>query len=237
MISGGTFQSMAEMIGHPDPGALTDPAALIDDAAAADAVRARSPIALRPRTDSRGAAVGPMAPTAFINPAVIQRTAALAAKDRGATLAPFRYREGVALGGPPLTLPLRYGAMSALSGVQAGMRAMIRARPAVRERVAERLRAVLPSSGFGPAADRLESWRWRLAIDARTTGSRELSVLVDAEGHPGYLTTARMLGEAGLMLSEPGVTPQRAGCLTPALALGTDHLERFERAKLRFTVD
>jgi hypothetical protein len=38
------------------------------------------------------------------------------------------------------------------------------------------------------------------------------------------------------MLSEPGVTPERAGCLTPALALGTDHLERFERARLRFSV-
>jgi short subunit dehydrogenase-like uncharacterized protein len=237
MISGGTFQSMAEMIGHPDPGSLTDPAALVDDAVTADAVRARSPITLRPRADSRGAAVGPMAPAAFINPAVIQRTAALAAKERGVSLKPFRYREGVAIGGPPLTLPLRYGAMGALSGVQAGMRAIIKARPAVRERIAARMRALLPSSGFGPAADRLEPWRWRLAVDARTTGSRELGVLIEAEGHPGYLTTARMLGEAGLMLGEPGVAPERAGCLTPALALGIDHLERFERAKLRFSVD
>jgi short subunit dehydrogenase-like uncharacterized protein len=236
MISGGTFQSMAEMIGHPDPGSLTDPAALVDDAVTADAVRARSPITLRPRADLRGAAVGPMAPAAFINPAVIQRTAALAAKERGVPLKPFRYREGVAIGGPPLTLPLRYGAMAALSGVQVGMRAMINARPAVRERIAARMRALLPSSGFGPAAERLEPWRWRLAVDARTTGSRALGVLIDAEGHPGYLTTARMLGEAGLMLSEPGVAPERAGCLTPALALGTDHLERFERAKLRFSV-
>lgn len=236
MISGGTFQSMAEMVGHPDPACLTDPAALIDDARTAEAVRARSPIALRPRTDSRGAVVGPMAPAAFINPAVIQRTADLTARERGVTLSPFRYREGVALGGPPLTLPLRYGAMGALAGVQAGMRAMIRARPAARERVAAGMRALLPSSGFGPAADRLEPWRWRLAIDARTTGSRELGVLVDAEGHPGYLATARMLGEAGLMLAEPGVTPERAGCLTPALALGTDHLKRFERAKMRFSV-
>jgi len=237
MISGGTFQSMAEMIGHPDPGSLTDPAALIDDAGTAEAVRARSPIALRPRTDSRGAAVGPMAPAAFINPAVIQRTAALAATERGDTLTPFRYREGVALGGPPLTLPLRYGAVSTLSGVQAGMRAMIRARPAVRERIAAGLRGLLPSSGFGPAANRLEPWRWRLAIDARTTGSHELGVLIEAEGHPGYLATARMLGEAGLMLGEPGVTPERAGCLTPALALGIDHLERFERAEMRFSVN
>ena len=54
--------------------------------------------------------------------------------------------------------------------------------------------------------------------------------------NPGYLTTARMLGEAGLMLADDEVVPRRAGCLTPATALGTAHLERFERAKLRFSV-
>jgi short subunit dehydrogenase-like uncharacterized protein len=62
-------------------------------------------------------------------------------------------------------------------------------------------------------------------------------VRVDAEGHPGYLTTARMLGEAGLMLAESGSTPDRAGCLTPATALGTQHVGRFAHARLRFDVD
>jgi short subunit dehydrogenase-like uncharacterized protein len=60
---------------------------------------------------------------------------------------------------------------------------------------------------------------------------------VDAKGHPGYLTTARMLGEAGLLLAEPGATPGRYGCVTPALALGTASLARFERAGLSFSVD
>jgi short subunit dehydrogenase-like uncharacterized protein len=73
-------------------------------------------------------------------------------------------------------------------------------------------------------------------VDARTTGSRELLVGIEADGHPGYLTTARMFGEAGLMLAGDEVVPRRAGCLTPANALGTAHLERFECAKLRFSV-
>ena len=201
MISGGTFQSMAEMVGHPDPACLTDPAALIDDPATAQAVRAHSPITLRPRTDVRGAVVGPMAPTPFINPAVIHRSAELDARERG------------------VTLPLRYGAAGALAGVQTGMRAMIRARPVVRERIATGMRKALPSSGFGPQADRLESWKWRMDVDARTTGSHELRVRTEADGHPGYLTTARMLGEAGLMLADDEVVPRRAGCLTPATAL------------------
>ena len=237
LISGGTFQSMAEMVGHHDPEALSDPAALIADPQLAEAVRRRSPIGLRPRRDPRGAVIGPMAPAAFINPAVIHRTAALAAAQRGVTLEPFRYREGVALAGSSLTLPLRLGAAGALAGTQLGFRALSRARPAVRERVAGALRSALPSSGFGPAADRLEPWHWRFDVDARTSGSHRLGVRVDADGHPGYLATARMLGEAGLMLATDGATPQRAGCLTPALALGTDGLERFERARMSFAVD
>ncbi len=129
LISGGTFQSMAEMVGHHDPEALSDPAALIADPQLAEAVRRRSPIGLRPRRDPRGAVIGPMAPAAFINPAVIHRTAALAAAQRGVTLEPFRYREGVALAGSPLTLPLRLGAAGALAGTQLGFRALSRARP------------------------------------------------------------------------------------------------------------
>jgi short subunit dehydrogenase-like uncharacterized protein len=177
-----------------------------------------------------------MAPAPFINPAVIHRTAALAAAERGVTAQPFRYREGVALQGPSFTLPFRLAGAGALAGTQVGIRAMTRARPAVRARVANALRSALPSSGFGPAADRLEPWRWRFDVDATTTGSHPVGVAVEASGHPGYLATARMLGEAGLMMAEEGVTPDRAGCITPALALGTGALERFERAGMTFEV-
>jgi short subunit dehydrogenase-like uncharacterized protein len=236
MISGGTFQSVAEMVGHPNPAALNDPGSLIADPRVADAVRRRSPIVLRPRRDARGAVVGPMAPAPFINPAVIHRSAALWAAERGVAAEPFRYREGVALQGPAVTLPLRLGAAGALAGTQVGIRALTRAHSGVRNRAANALRSMLPSSGFGPAPDRLEQWRWRFDVDARTTGGKPVAIAVEAEGHPGYLATSRMLGEAGLMLAEDGVTPDRAGCVTPALAIGTGALERFERARMRFTV-
>ena len=44
--------------------------------------------------------IAPMAPSAFINPAVIQRTAALRAREAGKPFQPFRYREGVAIARP-----------------------------------------------------------------------------------------------------------------------------------------
>jgi short subunit dehydrogenase-like uncharacterized protein len=234
-ISGGTLQSLAAVVGGKDPSVAVDPAALITDPVAAAEVRRVSPISLAPRSGSQGAVVAPMVPVAFINPAVIQRTAALVAED-GTRSEPFRYREGVALAGSKPTLPLRYAAAGVHSGMQAGFVALARAQPSARRRLAGALSAVFPGSGFGPASDRLEGWAWRISIQAQTKGAHHVVVEVEAEGHPGYLATARMLGEAGLLLASPGLTPRRSGCLTPAAALGTDCLERFQSAHMRFSV-
>jgi short subunit dehydrogenase-like uncharacterized protein len=136
--------------------------------------------------------------------------------------------------GGPATLPLRLAAAGALSGSQMALARVTQASPGFRARVGRGLSAILPSSGFGPAADRLEQWRWRLDVTGRTVNGHEARVKVEGEGHPGYLATSRMLGEAGLLLAEAGATPDGAGHLTPAAALGTAKLDRFDRAGLRF---
>ena len=236
MVSGGTLQSMAAIAGDADADKLADPALLIDDPDDAAAVRAASPINLMPRRNAAGAVIAPMSPAAFINPAVIQRSAALAAAAHGQPFVPFAYREGVAIAGGLATLPLRYGAAGMLSAIQAGLAAAAGARPAIRDRVSSSLARILPSSGFGPAADRLADWGWQMLISARSASGATTTVTIDADGHPGYLATARMMGEAGLMLSENGATPTLAGCLTPAIALGIAGLDRFAAAKLRFSV-
>jgi short subunit dehydrogenase-like uncharacterized protein len=237
LISGGTLQSLAEMIGDDGAAEIVDPAALIAEPAMAAAVRRRSPISVKPRVNERGDVVAPMSPVAFINPAVIHRTWALLAAERGdAATEALRYRDGLGIPGGAVTLPLRYAVAGALAGPQAGFRGLTRARRSIRERSSALLRRTLPSSGFGPSGDKLEEWSWQLTTDARTGGGHHVRVDLDADGHPGYLTTAKLLGEAGLLLSEDGATPERAGCLTPATALGTASLDRFERAGARFAV-
>jgi short subunit dehydrogenase-like uncharacterized protein len=236
VVSGGTMQGTAEVLAGEGAAAIVDPAVLIADPEAAAEVRRRSPISLVPRFDARGGVIAPMTPAAFINPAVIQRTGALIAAEQGRRVDPVCYREGVAIRGGSATLPLRYAAAAALGATQAGFRLLTRARPSVRGRAAGILRRILPPSGYGPSGSRLEEWAWQVAVDARTSGGHHVRVDVDADGHPGYLATARMLGEAGLLLAEDGATPERAGCLTPAAALGTEHLDRFERAGVRFSV-
>jgi short subunit dehydrogenase-like uncharacterized protein len=237
LISGGTLQSLAEMIGDDGAAEIVDPAALIVEPAMATAVRRRSSISLAPRVNGRGDVVAPMSPVAFINPAVVHRTWALLAAERGdAAAEPLRYRDGLGIPGGAATLPLRYAVAGALAGPQAGFRALTKARPSVRERAARAGRKILPASGFGPSGDKLDQWSWRLTADARTPGGHYVRVDLDADGHPGYLTTAKLLGEVGLLLAEDGATPGRAGCLTPATAIGTASLDRFERAGARFAV-
>ena len=120
LLSGGTLQSLAVITGDQDAAAITDPAALVDDPSVVELVRSRSPISSAPRRGDGGAVIAPMAPSAFINPAVIQRTAALRARRAGTPLQPFRYREGLAMRGPGVTLPFRLAAAGVMSGMQAG---------------------------------------------------------------------------------------------------------------------
>jgi short subunit dehydrogenase-like uncharacterized protein len=235
-VSGGTFQSLSVAARAQDAAAITDPALLITDPAVAAAVRRVSPITLAPRRGLDGAVLAPMSPAAFINPAVVHRSAALLAAAAGRPAEPFRYREAMALGGGTLTLPLRWTIAGALSASQAGIRALARARPAVREPVSRAMGRLGPGSGFGPKGDRLEAWHWTMVAHGRTSSGRRVEVRLDADGHPGYLSTARLLGEAGMLLAEDGATPERAGCLTPAAALGTACAERFARAGLRFSI-
>ena len=75
-----------------------------------------------------------------------------------------------------------------------------------------------------------------MSVRALSTAGNQVRVEIDADGQPGYYTTATMLGEAGLLMADPEATPDRAGCITPAIALGTDSVGRFDRAQMRFSV-
>ena len=235
-VSGGTFQSLAAAAGDADSAVITDPCCLVDDPAFAAEVLRRSPIKVAPRRGSDGSVVAPMSPAAFINPAVIHRSAALRAADGVTTSRPFTYSEGMSIDGPGASLPLRYAAAGAMAGTQATVGRIARARPSVGASASKFLSRVLPSSGAGPKPDRLEPWHWRMDVVGRTAAGNEARVEVDADGHPGYLATARMLGEAGILMAAEGATPDRAGCVTPSIALGTDSAPAFDRASVRFKV-
>jgi hypothetical protein len=134
-------------------------------------------------------------------------------------------------------LSLRYAAAGGMAGVQAAFRYTARAGPAVKRRVVSALRALPAERAPAVTLEIQRQWSWAMSVHARTHGGHQLFVYVGSEGQVGYLATGRMTGEAGLLLAQHDATPERVGCLTPAVALGTNSVERLKHAHLRFSVD
>jgi short subunit dehydrogenase-like uncharacterized protein len=103
----------------------------------------------------------------------------------------------------------------------------------VRAGLADLLSRVGPEPGTGPRPETLDDWSYRIDLLAVAADGSTASVRVEAQGHPGYKSTATLVGEAALALS---VGTRAGGYSTPAGALGVDELERFEPAGATFTV-
>jgi short subunit dehydrogenase-like uncharacterized protein len=232
-VSGGTFVSGVEAIRRGPGRAFTDPYVLDPPASSAS-----GSYALVPRRHAgTGAWLGPMVPSPFLNPPIAHRSAALLRAEGDVTFAPgFRYSEGMTTTGT-VPSPLAPLAAAALSSFQAGFGLASRAPRFVRGRIADTLLALGPRSGDGPDPADLDAWSYRLDVRATTTSGDTVDVVVDADGHPGYKSTATMVGEAALVLADAAAPlPERTGFLTPATALGADVLDRFGEAGARFRV-
>ncbi len=182
-----------------------------------------------------------MFPAAFLNPAVVHRSAALLRAEGDPVFAPtFRYREGTAVD-PMLPGPVRPVAgpvvAAGLGGTQAALGLVGVLPPAARGAVADLLARIGPKPGEGPRPETLDAWAYRIDVRATTAGGAHADVVVEATGHPGYKSTSTMVGEAALLLADPAArVPDRRGFLTPATALGLDELGRFTEAGVTFTV-
>jgi short subunit dehydrogenase-like uncharacterized protein len=93
---------------------------------------------------------------------------------------------------------------------------------------------VLPAPGAGPSPDAIERGRFALDVDVYPVEGQPVRTRVAAPFDPGYGGTGVMLGESALSLAFDQL-PERAGVLTPMVALGQSLAERL-RAH-RFTLD
>ena len=232
-VSGGTFASMVDMI-RRDRGRPANPHAL--DPAGSTAT---SRYDLRPRRHpGTGAWLAPLFPTPFLNPAVVHRSAGLLRGDGDSVFAPtFRYREGTVAASmlPGPNLPGIAPAISAaLATGQYLLAAAGRSPRVVRERLADALALLGPSPGDGPGPDTLDAWSYRIDVRAITSNGGTADVTVNAKGHPGYKSTATLVGEAAVALAT--MNAPRAGYGTPATVLGIDDLARYAHAGMLFSV-
>lgn len=215
-VSAGTLGSIVEIFSDPAARVVGDPAGLLPRGADAQAVRAASPLHVRPFVRA-GRLVGPLVPVAFLNPPGLHRTAALLAQENGAAYAPAAYREGVDHG--PVRVLGVPGQLLAAAG-QRGIAVATRLPLTVRRRLAALVRTRLPSAGTGPSPAALDGWRWTVTAEAEAADWRRGTATMSGTGHPGYTATAAMLVALGLHLTDLDRTPLVAGAVTPAVAFG-----------------
>ena len=92
----------------------------------------------------------------------------------------------------------------------------------------------LKSSGEGPSEEqRAKSW-FSVRFASRAGNGTELRTEVSG-GDPGYSETSKMLAESALCLAHDDL-PERAGQLTPAVAMGPALRRRLEAAGIEFKV-
>ncbi len=152
---------------------------------------------------------------ATINTRVVRRSNALLDYAYGREL---RYAEVSGMGTGP------GGALRA-AGLTAGLGAFMAslATPFTRKLVLGRL----PQAGEGPSEEARRNGRVRIRFVAETGAGKRVGLLVKGSGDPGYQLTSMLLGESALCLAHDGAKlPQRAGCLTPATAMGDLLVER-----------
>jgi short subunit dehydrogenase-like uncharacterized protein len=162
---------------------------------------------------------------AGINTRVVRRSNSLQDWSYGRK---FRYREVMGFRNNPAA-PAMAGAVSAgMMGLLAGL-SFGPSRSAIMK--------VLPSAGEGPSDKVREKGFFKIEIHTLTSTGKRYVCTVSAQGDPGYKATSVMLGEAGLCLAlDKDRSPQRAGVLTPATAMGMPLVERLRAAGMTFDV-
>jgi short subunit dehydrogenase-like uncharacterized protein len=86
--------------------------------------------------------------------------------------------------------------------------------------------------GEGPTAQQREQGWFTVKFAARAGGSGRIVTEVRG-GDPGYGETSKMLAESALCLAHDDL-PERAGQLTPAVAMGQALIDRLTRAGIKF---
>ncbi len=238
-FSGGTIDSMRTQAiemraSAADRTIVADPYGLSPDRGKEPARAQRKPKAKSPldvakglvrnlpvRRSADGHWTGPFVMAAF-NTRIVRRSNALLdyAYGRGS-----RYEEVMAFGPSAKAPAVATAATGALLGVAGGMQlAPTRAL----------LDRVLPKPGEGPSEEDQRRGSFRMEIETTTSTGARYRTTVAANADPGYSGTAIMLGQAGLCLALD-VLPDRAGVLTPAVAMGDVLAQRLREQG--FTLD
>jgi len=211
-ISGGTYQSTIEVLSRLRSSAkVARERRRLEGDPAGRRVRG---IAGRPHPDEF--AGGWVVPFPTLDPATVLRSAR--ALDRYGP--DFSYSHYAVVGPLPMLVGL---------GAAAGVAVALAQIPPARDVLLK-----VKGSGAGPSEEqRAKSW-FSIRFAAHTGDGAELRAEVNG-GDPGYTETSKMLSESALCLAYDDL-PERAGQLTPAVAMGPALRRRLAAAGIEFKV-
>ncbi len=211
-ISGGTYQSTIEILSRlRSSSRVARERRRLEGDPVGRRVRG---ISGRPHPDQF--AGGWVVPLPTVDPATVLRSAR--ALDRYGP--DFSYSHYAVVGPLPMLIGL---------GAAAGVAVALVQIPPARD-----LLLKLKGSGEGPSEERrAKSW-FSIRFAAHTGDGAELRTEVRG-GDPGYTETSKMLAESALCLAHDDL-PERAGQLTPAVAMGPALRRRLEAAGIEFKV-
>lgn len=226
--SGGTIASMLNIVEEASDNpalrrVLTNPYAL---APLGMRTGVRQPnVTLPMRDDASGSWVAPFV-MASVNTRVVHRSHALMGRPWGDD---FLYDEAMMTGAGPAGA----AKAAAVSGGTGGFMALTSVGP-VRKLLEDH---VLPKPGEGPDPDEQAAGFFDLRFFGTTASGAQITTKVTGDRDPGYGSTAKMLGEAALVLLHLDPADVPGGFWTPSTALGDALLQRLdEHAGLEFSV-
>ena len=225
-VSGGTVDSLraqAEAVkGNPDARRLVeDHYALSPDREGEPHLQERADRASIGK-DAKGHWTGPFVMAQY-NTRVVRRSNALLGYAYGREL---RYQERMSFGRSPLGPVLAGAAATFLPLAEPAMG--FGPTRAVLDRV-------LPKPGTGPSEKARNAGWFRMDVDTTTSTGARYHAVVAGPGDPGYAATAVMMGQSALCLALDE-TPDRAGVLTPATAMGDVLVQRLRAEGLELFV-
>ncbi|GAA3049223.1 saccharopine dehydrogenase NADP-binding domain-containing protein [Gordonia defluvii] len=141
----------------------------------------------------------------------------------------FRYGEAMSVGAVPIVSTIASAVVAAGLGIGLGAMSFKPTR--------KLLDRVLPKPGEGPSEKARDKGHFTVQTFTTTSSGRRYRSEMVAQGDPGYKATAVMLGESALALAlDRDRLPDRAGVLTPAVAMGDALTDRLTAAGFAISV-
>ncbi|HET8565510.1 MAG TPA: saccharopine dehydrogenase NADP-binding domain-containing protein [Solirubrobacterales bacterium] len=230
--SGGTLATLRRLVEDDE---LTDTFRFARAASALPPTEHAPELQLRVRRSADGDWMAPLMPTPFLNPAVIYLTSARLRDGQGGYAPGFTYEEtlnmSASFGSALLALPAAKGSAALLRRIAA----MSKGRRSLGDRVAlAALTALSPESGDGPSPATLDAIDYRIRARGYSSSGLTADAAVNAAGHPGYRSAAKILAEVGIALAGGRSIPGRSGVLTPASAFELDLTDALAGGGVRF---